>query len=426
MNFTGLSLDQAPPLDAPARFFISAPIFGMLAAVLIFMTDPALLMSRHSLEAIVIVHLFTIGMFAMAMLGALQQMLPVLAGVSLPKAKGVAAFSHLALVLGLLLMAVGLLQSSKVMLILAAVGLGAGFIVLLVAIVLAMKKVAFFTPTVKAMMVAVTIALLVAFLGLHLLGGYASGNISGLQVTLADIHSVWAVFGFAGVLIIGVAFQVLPMFYVTPQFKTFTTRFMVPLITLGLLIWLVLNIFLPEYAWTGKLIVTLFFLAFSAMIFKKFHERRRPVSDVTVKYWHLGAILLASGLLLWQADAWLEVDYISVVSVLIGGFVLSVISGMMYKIIPFLVWFHLNGQGYMSVPTMNEMIDKKLALTQFILFALSIALFIAAFWVPMLTKIGAISLFISMALLEYNLIRALDVYRMTRKKPPEFAMTPPI
>lgn len=426
MNFTGLSLDQAPPLDAPARFFITAPIFGMLAAVLIFMTDPALLLSRHSLEAIVIVHLFTIGMFAMAMLGALQQMLPVLAGVSLPKAKAVATFSHLALVLGLLLMAVGLLQSSKVMLLLAAVGLGAGFIVLLATIALAMKKVAFFTPTVKAMMVAVTMAFLVTLLGLHLLSGYASGNISELQVTLADIHSVWAVFGFAGLLIVGVAFQVLPMFYVTPQFKTFTTQSMVPLMTLGLLIWMVLNIFLPEYAWTGKLIVTLFFLAFSAMIFKKFHERRRPISDVTVKYWHLGALLLASGLLLWQADVWLEADHISVVSVFIGGFVLSIISGMLYKVLPFLVWFHLNGQGYMSVPTMNEMIDKRLALTQFILFALSIVLFIAAFWVPMLTKIGALSLFISMTLLEYNLIQALDVYRTTRKNPPEFAMTAPV
>ncbi len=426
MNFTGLSLDQAPPLDAPARFFITAPIFGMLAAVLIFLTDPALLLSRHSMESIVIVHLFTIGMFAMAMLGALQQMLPVLAGVSLPKAKGVATFSHLALALGLLSMAVGLLQSSKIMLILAAVGLGAGFIVLLTAIALAMKKVAFFTPTVKVMMVAVTTAFLVALLGLHLLGGYASGNISALQVMLADIHSVWAVFGFAGLLIIGVAFQVLPMFYVTPQFKTFTTQFMVPLIILGLVTWLVLNIFLPEYAWTGKLIVTLFFLAFSAMIVKKFRERRRPVSDVTVRYWNLGAILLAPGLLLWQADAWLEVDYISIVSVLIGGFVLSVISGMLYKIIPFLVWFHLNGQGYMSVPTMNEMIDKKLALTQFILFAFSIGLFIAAFWVPLLTKIGALSLFISMALLEYNLVQALSVYRTIRKKPPEFEMIPPV
>ena len=98
--------------------------------------------------------------------------------------------------------------------ILSAVGLGAGFIVLLAAIALAMKKIAFFTPTVKAMILAVTVALLIVLLGLHLLGGHASGNISAFHMTLANIHSVWAIFGFAALLIIGVSFQILPMFYV--------------------------------------------------------------------------------------------------------------------------------------------------------------------------------------------------------------------
>jgi len=422
MNFTGLSLEQAPPLDAPARFFITVPLFGVIASVVIIMSDPELLMNRYSLESIVIVHLFTIGMFAMAILGALQQMLPVLAGVSLPKAKGVATYSHLALVLGTLLMGTGLLSGSHTLLFLAEIGLGSGFLVLLAAIALAMRKVAFFTPTVKAMSFAVSVAFLIVLLGLHLLGGYASGDVSELQITLANIHSVWAIFGFAGLLIIGVAFQVLPMFYVTPQFKAFTTQFMVPLVILGLVTWLLLNIYLPKYAWVGSSILVIFFLAFSTMIVKKFYERRRPISDVTVKYWNLGAFLLATGLLLWQSDTFTEGDYMPVIAVLIGGFILSIISGMLYKIIPFLVWFHLNGQGYMSVPTMGEMVDKRYALTQFVLFALSLGLFITAYWVPVLTKVGAVTLFVSMGLLEYNLWKALDVYRTTRKKPPEFAM----
>ena len=29
----GLSLDQAPPIHVPFRFFLTAPIFGMIAAV---------------------------------------------------------------------------------------------------------------------------------------------------------------------------------------------------------------------------------------------------------------------------------------------------------------------------------------------------------------------------------------------------------
>lgn len=423
MNFTGLSLDQAPPLDAPARFFITAPIFGMLAAIAIFITDPVLLMNRYSTESIIIVHLFTIGMFAMAMLGALQQMLPVLAGVTLPKAREVAIYSHIALIIGLLLMVAGLYESSQMSLILAEIGLGSGLILLLAAIALAMRKVAFFTPTVKAMMFAVSFAFLIVLLGLHLLSGHAFGNISDIQVTLANVHSVWGIFGFAGLLIIGVAFQVLPMFYVTPQFKAFTTQFMIPIIVLGLVTWLVLSFYLPKYAWVASLTVTLFFLAFSMMVFKKFYERRRPISDVTVRYWHLGAASLALGSLSWQFDTWTQGDYMPIVGVLIGGAILSIISGMLYKIIPFLVWFHLNGQGYMNIPTMNEMIDKRVSQTQFVLFAITLVLFVIAYWVPLLIKAGAMTLLISMALLEYNLLTALDVYRTTRKQPPEFDMS---
>jgi len=71
-------------------------------------------------------------------------------------------------------------------------------------------------------------------------------------------------------------------------------------------------------------------------------------------------------------------------------------SGMLYKIIPFLVWFHLNGMGYMSIPSMGEMVYKKMALAQFVLFVATLALFILAFWLPVMMKIGAVTLFVSM------------------------------
>lgn len=382
-------------------------------------------MSRFSLESIAIVHIFTIGMFAMVMLGALQQMLPVLAGVSLPKAAGVATVSHIALAVGVLFMAAGLLQANKVFGIIAAAGLGIGFTVLLAAIAIAMKKVTFFNPTVKAMVVVLGVATLIALLGLHLLGGHVSGNISAAQITLSDIHSVWAVFGFAGILIIGVSFQVIPMFYVTPQFSAKVTAFMVPLILFGLMSWLILNVLMPGSAWIGKGLIAILFLLFSAMIVKKMQERRRPIADVTVWYWKLGAFLLAAGILLWMVDEGLATDYTSAVAVLIGGFLLSIIMGMLYKIVPFLVWFHLTGDGYMTVPTMNELIDKKTAQFQFILFVLTVTLFLIGFWIPFLVKIGAVSFFISMGLLEYNLLGALKTYKTIKKDPPEFSWTQP-
>jgi len=126
----------------------------MLAALMIMFVDPALFESRYSMQSIAVTHLFTIGLFAMVMLGALQQMLPVLAGVSLPKAGSVAVVSHAALTVGVLFMVPSLLWSEPTLATVAAVALGVGFFTILAAIAVAMAKISFFTPTVKAMITA--------------------------------------------------------------------------------------------------------------------------------------------------------------------------------------------------------------------------------------------------------------------------------
>lgn len=50
------------------------------------------------------------------------------------------------------------------------------------------------------------------------------------------------------------------------------------------------------------------------------------------------------------------------------GFAASVISGMLYKIVPFLAWFHLKtqtGAKVGAIPNMKEMIPDKLARLHF-------------------------------------------------------------
>lgn len=423
MNFTGLSLDQAPPLQAPVRFFITAPLFGMLAALMIMFVDPALFESRYSMQSIAVTHLFTIGLFAMVMLGALQQMLPVLAGVSLPKAGSVAVVSHAALTVGVLFMVPSLLWSEPTLATVAAVALGVGFFTILAAIAVAMAKISFFTPTVKAMITAVVFAFFTVVAGLYLLGGYASGSIGEMHSRLLDIHSVWAVFGFGGILIIGVSFQVLPMFYVTPSFRRFYNNVVIPLIVSGLVAWMFSQLMLEEFAITGRFVIVLFFMAFAAAVIKKMIERRRPVSDVTVWYWRSSAVFLGLGALLWLLDTWLDGEYIMIVSVLIGGgFILSVITGMLYKIVPFLVWFHLNASGYMTIPTMREMLNERMAWIQYGLHMASVFFLIAAFWFPLLIKPAGLALFVSMLLLEINLLKVLKIYRETKKREPDFVM----
>ena len=424
MNFTGLSLDQAPPISAPVRFFLTAPLFGMLAALFIFFSDADVLSSRYALESIALTHLFTIGFFAMVMLGALQQMLPVLAGVSIPKAALVAGSSHALIIMGLLGMVGGLLFSLKILIFIATLLLGVGFAILLVGIFLAIKKVEFLTPTIRGMRWALFFAFVVVLLGMHLLSSYGRGVSSELHLLFANIHLLFGVFGFAGVLIMGVSFQVIPMFYVTPAFKEVYQKWLVLSVVMTLVLWALLSFMAEDLLWIAKMILVMVFGLFGYLVIKKMGERKRPIADITVYYWRLSGVMLITGMLLWLAKTWIDQELDVMVAILIGGgFVMSVMIGMLYKIIPFLVWFHLNGMGYMSIPSMGEMVHKKMALVQFVLFIVSLALFLLAFWMPLLMKLGALTLFISMLLLEVNLVTAYKNYGETCKRKPDFDMS---
>lgn len=424
MDFDGLSVDQAPPISAPLRFFLTAPLFAILAGVLILFSDALTLSSRYSIETIVITHAITIGFLGFVMFGALVQMLPVLAGIRIPKVDIVSKVSYLFLLFGTLCMIFGLWFALSKIILLASLFLTCGFLILIVSMLLAFRGVINVTASIRAMITSLFFALFITLIGAHLLASYGVEKFSELHYVFANVHSVWAIFGFAGILIIGVAFHVLPMFYVAPRFKKFCKKSVVLLITTGLLLWLFLNLFFDAYSTIAKIWIALFFWAFSTTVYLKLNARRRKVSDVTVWYWRSAAIFMTLGTFAWSINDFLDEQYIVIVSILIGGgFIFSIMSGMLYKIVPFLVWFHLNAKGYMSIPTMNEMIDKRLSKTQFILFILSLVGFIFSFFIASLLPIFALTFILSMAILEYNIVSVVLIYYKTLKRKPDFDMS---
>jgi len=423
MNFNGLSIEQAPPISAPLRFYLTAPLFAIVAGFLILFSDTTVLMSRYSIDSIIITHALTIGFLSFIMLGSLSQMLPVLAGVVIPKVDLVTKVSHGFLVLGTVFMLLGLSYDNSQFNTIALIGLGIGFLMIIGVIFLSVTRVKNFTPTVKAMAASLFFVFFVVLMGLFLLYSYVDDTYAYLRPLIANIHSVWGIFGFGGILIIGVSFQVLPMFYVAPKFKQFCKKKVVWIISIGLFVWLGLNIFYDVYALLAKLWIATFFWAFATSVWKKLSARRRPISDTTVWYWRASSVFLTLGSFLWIFDEYFKNEYIVMVAILIGGgFIMSIMIGMLYKVVPFLVWFHLNGMGYMNIPTINEMINKKLARIQFVLFIASLVGFIFAFYYPMVLKISAISFIISMIILEYNIIAPALIYSKIKKTKPDFDM----
>jgi len=424
LDLNGLSSDQAPPISAPLRFFLTAPLFGILAGILIFLGDADNLSSRYSLESIAITHAITIGFVSFVMLGALTQMLPVLAGISIARVGLVAKLSHLALSSGTIFMIYGLMQNVASLMLISSILLTIGFLIMILSMLVAFRNVKNITASVRAIFISLVFALIVVLMGAQLLSSYGISKLASFHFILANIHSVWAIFGFAGVLIIGVSFHILPMFYVAPRFKQFCKKRVVWLITIGLILWLVLNIFFDLYTVVAKIWIATFFWAFSTTVWKKLSARRRPISDVTVWYWRVATVFMTLGTFSWAINDFYDEKYIVMVSILIGGgFILSIMLGMLYKIVPFLVWFHLNAKGYMSIPNMNEMINKNLAKSQFLLFMISLIGFMFSYYYIEILPVFATTFILSMLILEYNIISPVLIYIRTIKTKPEFDMS---
>ena len=214
------------------------------------------------------------------------------------------------------------------------------------------------------------------------------------------------------------------MFYVTPDFSKVLNKGLT-FIILTLLSMYAIFTFVDETLLIFVKISLAMILSFYAIeSLYRIKKRKRPVKDVTLLFWQSGAVSLIIGLMFWIADTFFETDLSPYSALLIGGgFVLGVIHGMLYKIVPFLVWFHLNGSGYMSIPSITEMIEQKYARLNYYLYFSALLLFSFSFYLSFLVKIAAVVLAMSMLLLQYNLYKVVQIYINTKKTKPDFDMS---
>jgi hypothetical protein len=100
------------------------------------------------------------------------------------------------------------------------------------------------------------------------------------------------------------------------------------------------------------------------------------------------------------------------------GVFLSAINGMLYKIVPFLNWLHLQkamGLG-MLPPNMKDMIPERAIRLQMQAHFATVALLLAAAFLPELARFAGVLLAVSSALMARNLIGAVRFFRAFRDR----------
>jgi len=420
-----LSFENAPPFAAPLRFFLTAPLFSLAAGLLLMAAGPDLLASRWTPGLLAATHLITVGFMLQIMLGALIQILPVVAGVNLGNPLRVARWLHAGLSAGAILLASGFLWGAPALLSAAALTLALTVAAFLVVTGWALYGVPSTSPTIRGIKVALVGLAGAVGLGTLLALAIAHGWAIPLPL-LTDLHVGWALGAWAGILLAAMAFVVVPMFQLTPGYPA-RPSWWFPRLMLGLMLAWALAVHL-DAALAIRLIqasAALLGIAFLLLTLRLQMQRRRARADATYRYWQLGlaSAIFALAMLL-TAAVWPPLadlggwSTFAGIMLLVGGF-MSFIIGMLYKIVPFLAWLHLQNQAKPGrpVPNMNKILSEAAMRHQMRAHAAALVLLLAAAIRPdWLARPAGAALALASGWLFYNLLGAALRYRLHLQK----------
>ncbi len=413
-NQGGLSLDQAPPISVVLRFFVTASIFGILLGLFLLLQSLNLTTLSSYATQLITVHTLSLGVMASFMLGALFQMLPVLAGVVIKTPTTKAMIVHILLSVGVLvqLYAFGI-GSNSLLFFLASTYLGSALFYAIYLMLKELIKIKTHSSSSKGILFALLALISTTLFGIYLLLA-EGGFIVGVEFShIKELHYSFALFGWVSLLIVSISFQVIEMFYVTPAYPKKMSRY-ITVTVLGLLVLKSILVLLNYSSTLLTATIALLFLIYATVTIDRLTQRKRPIADATVWFWLFGMALFILSMTITLISSFLPIDstlqHLSYITFI--GFALSIVFAMVYKIVPFLTWFHLSNQGYMEAPMMHDVIHPKKAKIHFYIHIVTIAIWLLT---TDITWLGSLLLAISFSWLFYNLFFAIKKYTYTQK-----------
>jgi len=365
LGLEGLRTDQAPPLVIPASFFLLAPLAMFTAGVVLAAHGTAVLSSRWLPLAMAATHLGTLGFLGAIMLGALYQMIPVVAGAPVPAVR-LAHVVHLVFSLGVAALAAGLATNAPSLLVASAVLLPFALGCFVVPVAIALVRAPSRGKTIVGMRIAVTGLLTVATLGVAMaLARTGHVHLSGDWIGWVSAHAALGGIVWIGGLITAVSWQVVPMFYLTPALPRWSQW-----LTLVTLILALLGVPAVLLAGGGPHAVSIAVAPAAIMVWlvhpwvtgRAIRARRRRRIDGSVRFWWAGlacapiSCVLAIGALIGTDPRWA----VALGWTVVWGWAGLIAHGMLTRIVPFLVWFHrFSGLvGYVAVPSMRGLLPE--------------------------------------------------------------------
>lgn len=384
MNPAFLSLQQAPELSTPFRFFTTAPLFLVLAGIILLLSGPEALTGRWTPGILALTHSLTLGFISMCMLGALFQLLPVLSGQQTYQNDLVSYLVFVFYTPGVILLILGFITGISILFRLAMYVIVPSLIIFSLLTAYSLYKTQSGHASTSGLKTSIISLIFTTILGTTLLYGHAWPEAPVLR-HLTELHILWATAGWIVTAVIAISFQTIPMFHITDDYPELVKLYLVKLILVLLVIYSVV-FFLDQFSFQ---VTILYFLStvlivYSLMNLWLLKNRRKRMPDTSLQFIVFSYIMLmiSSISLIITISSPYDLSILTAI-LFLGGFVVPIIIGMLTKIMPFLIWYHLHRQrnsfkSTSKIPLVNELVSFRMSRWLFACYFLSISSLIAS------------------------------------------------
>ena len=355
-----ISQQFAPPFKLVSSFFISALLMFFISIALLFNFDITLL---HSQSTMVLswVHLYLLGFVMMSIFASMAQLLPVVLEVEHFSIDLYYIVNPL-LFIGTVLIFLGFYKY-PMLLSYGGVIVFISFFVFLFESFLTIKKVEklnFLSSTVLVANIFLFLGLIVAILLSFVYTGVLNFDLKALM--LSHIYLVFV--GYLGITIISMSYILIPMFWLSHSFNNIYLKIAFYKISIGVVLVVFSQLIdVSFFKYFGYLEVLLGFVFYIYQLYLIFKTKVRKQKDIYYLYIVFAVISFILALILSCFYFIYLNDYILSVAgfVFLIGFLSPMITAHLYKIVPFLVWFHRFSSlvGKQKVPMLADMVPPK-------------------------------------------------------------------
>lgn len=377
----GISARQAPSLDLPARFMA----FSLAAFAVVTLSAPWTLHMTQGFftdfRLLALVHLVTLGFVGAMIFGASYQLVPVVLQTQLASVTA-GRWSFWFYSAGLAVFLAGLLRTWLPGLAIGGTLLGAAFLLYTVNVFVTWLRAPYHEVIGWHIVLGMLGALMGMSMGVVLAFNKGNGVLGEAYIGFLGAHIVFMIGGWVAITLLGVAYRLICMFTLSEKyFRPWLAWTELALVFAGS--WGFANALHLEWPrWASQLSLVMLiagFACFLVQVERLYRLRMRKAVDVHMPFViAAGAMMLASPLLVLigmsQGLRLSEPIWVAAVWLALMGVAGTAIQGFFYKISTFLVWLkrYAPVAGKTKAPKLEELYDRRLALTGFSLWVISV------------------------------------------------------